>query len=187
MPEISENIKKEANEIIQDRQSAYKFIVKTDKYYASKISSSDSYRILKWYEIYLSTNTTITQYFKTHKKQGVIKDIAIFEINIDKDILKKKIKQRTLDMIKNGLIDEVCNLEKKYTRAPKSMKSIGIKESLDYLDGKLSLKELPQIITLKTMQLAKRQSTFNKNQFKNIKRDNLQNIFEAISCLLQNN
>jgi tRNA dimethylallyltransferase len=69
-------------------------------------------------------------------------------------------------MIKCGLIDEVFYLEKNYTRLPNSMKAIGIKEVLDYLDGKHTKKEMKEKIVTHTAQLAKRQRTFNTSQFK---------------------
>ena len=48
------------------------------------------------------------------------------------------------------------------------MASIGIVETLEYLDGKLSKEELAQKIILNTTKLAKRQNTFNKGQFTNL-------------------
>jgi tRNA dimethylallyltransferase len=71
-------------------------------------------------------------------------------------------------MLKSGLIDEICYLEKKYSRTPNSMNAIGIKETLAYLDGIYNLSELKEKIITNTMQLAKKQTTFNKTQFSNV-------------------
>ena len=71
-------------------------------------------------------------------------------------------------MVKEGLIDEIIYLEKKYTRSPNCMASIGIVETLEYLDGKLNKEELENKIILNTTKLAKRQNTFNKGQFHNV-------------------
>ena len=46
------------------------------------------------------------------------------------------------------------------------MSSIGILETLEYLDGKINKKQLEEKIALNTTKLAKRQNTFNKGQFK---------------------
>lgn len=70
-------------------------------------------------------------------------------------------------MIKSGLIDETIYLEKKYTRGPNCMSSIGIVETLEYLDGKIDKKSLEDKIIQNTLKLAKRQNTFNKGQFTN--------------------
>jgi len=70
-------------------------------------------------------------------------------------------------MLEAGVIEEVFALEKRYSRAPAPMKAIGIKETLDYLDGKLTLDQLHEQISTHTAQLAKRQQTFNLSQFPN--------------------
>ena len=67
-------------------------------------------------------------------------------------------------MIQRGIVDEVFYLESKYKRKINPMKAIGIKESLDFLDGRLNLKELEEKIVINTAKLAKRQITFNKTQ-----------------------
>ena len=72
---------------------------------------------------------------------------------------------RTQKMIDKGLIDEVFYLESRYSRSPKPMKAIGVVETLSYLDGKISLDKLKELITIHTAQLAKRQETFNNSQF----------------------
>jgi tRNA dimethylallyltransferase len=73
-----------------------------------------------------------------------------------------------MKMLQMGLIDEVCRLEQKYTRAPHSMGAIGILEVLDYLDAKTTQEEMLELISIHTAQLAKRQQTFNRTQFKNV-------------------
>ncbi|MEJ5168216.1 MAG: tRNA dimethylallyltransferase, partial [Arcobacteraceae bacterium] len=85
-------------------------------------------------------------------------------IEWDVEILRQRIFLRTQKMIKNGLIEEVIGLEKKYNRNLNSMKSIGIIEVLDYLDAKVAKKDLCELISTHTAQLAKRQRTFNKTQ-----------------------
>jgi tRNA dimethylallyltransferase len=82
-------------------------------------------------------------------------------------------------MIKQGLIDEVFYLEKKYGRDHIAMKSIGIVETLQYLDGQLPKNRLVEQISTHTLQLAKRQITFNKSQFKSAE-INIKNILKKI-------
>jgi len=162
MPKIEENIKKEA------KKKDYNFLKKIDKVYASKISSNDTYRIQKGIEIYLATNLPPTLYFKQNPPKPIIKNIPIFEIQIDRKTLKERIKKRTQKMFEIGLIDEVAFLEKKYKdRRLPALKAIGIKEVLDYFNGKFTLNELKEKIITNTSRLAKRQQTFNKTQFPN--------------------
>ena len=160
MPEITDQIKKEAKKL------NYEFLTKIDPVFASKISSNDSYRIQKGIEIYLATNLPPSQYFKKHPPIPVLPQIPIFEIAVDRDTLRKRIKKRTEKMFEKGLIDEVAYLERKYLdRRLPALKAIGIKEVLDYFNGRYSIEGLKEKIITNTARLAKRQQIFNKTQF----------------------
>lgn len=153
---------------LKNLKNSYNFIEKEDPLYAKKISYHDSYRIGKWYEIYLESGLVASEYFTKNQKEAVLKDIPVYDIMIDRELLRERILQRTAIMIEQGAIDEVFALEKKYTRTPSPMKAIGIVECLSYLDGKIDKKELHNLISIHTAQLAKRQETFNKSQFPNV-------------------
>ncbi|MFW2565092.1 tRNA (adenosine(37)-N6)-dimethylallyltransferase MiaA [Aliarcobacter butzleri] len=144
---------------------AYDLLYSLDEMYMKKIEKNDKYRVEKAYAIYKQTGLTPTLYFEKNPKIPLAKDLKIFEILWEKEELKKRVASRTNTMIKSGLIDEIIYLERKYTRAPNCMSSIGIVETFEYLDGKLSKEELEEKISQNTMKLAKRQNTFNKGQF----------------------
>ncbi len=188
MPKINENTKFTVQERLKDLARAYEHLNSIDPLYMSKIKPNDRYRIEKALELYLQTDIIPSKYFKDNPPRPTITaSLPIYEIQIDRDILRNKIKQRTIKMIENGLIDEVKMLEAKYTRIPNPMKSIGIKETLEFLDGKLTKDELIEQISTHTAQLAKRQTTFNRTQFSDktmIKNDEIE-AFEKIfsNCL----
>ncbi len=181
MPKISTNIKLKVQETLLDLAQAYEYLNSIDPFYMAKIKPNDRYRIEKALEIYWQTNTIPSKYFKDNPPQSIITaPLPIYEIQIDRDILRNKIKQRTIKMIEDGLIDEVKMLEDKYTREPNPMKSIGIKETLEFLDGKLSKDELIEQISIHTAQLAKRQTTFNRTQFNEKKIMGTKDIYKEI-------
>ena len=164
MPKITEEIKQKAKRL------SFEDLEKIDKTYASKISRNDTYRIQKGLEIFLATNLPPTKYFELNPPKPILGNIKIFEIEIDRETLRKRIALRTQKMFEMGLIDEVAYLEKKYKdRRLPALKAIGVKEVLDYFDGKYDLKTLKEKIITNTARLAKRQQTFNKTQFKTIK------------------
>ena len=156
---------------------AYDLLYEIDKDYMRKIEKNDRYRIEKAYAIYKQTGLIPSEYFEKNQKNPIAKDLKIFEILWDKEELRNRISKRTKIMINSGLIDEVIFLEKKYTRAPNCMASIGIIETLEYLDGKLTKQELEEKISANTAKLAKRQNTFNKGQFL----DKTSNIIENLN------
>jgi tRNA dimethylallyltransferase len=181
MPNISEEIKKEASKL------NYDFLKKIDPSFASKISPNDTYRIQKGIEIFLATSIPPSLYFKQNPPIPVISDIPIFEISVDRHILRERIKKRTEKMFKEGLIEEVAYLEKKYRdRRLPALKAIGIKEVLDYFNGKYDLQTLKEKIITNTARLAKRQRTFNKTQFKNKTSAPLEKLEEIILKEIKN-
>jgi len=160
MPEISEEIKKEAKKL------NYRFLERIDPAFASNISCNDTYRIQKGIEIYLATNTPPSLYFQQNPKKPILPKLKIYEIAVDRTKLRERIIKRTDKMFKEGLIDEAAFLERRYKdRRLSSLKAIGIKEVLDYFNGRYDLKTLKEKIVTNTARLAKRQQTFNKTQF----------------------
>lgn len=145
----------------------YKLLHDIDPKYMEKIASTDQYRIKKAYSIYKQSSYSPSKYFELNPKEPIAKNIKIFEIFWDREELRQRINLRTSLMIKEGIIDEVIFLEKKYGRDANCMASIGIIETLEFLDGKIDKKQLEEKIALNTAKLAKRQNTFNKGQFKN--------------------
>lgn len=164
---LSKQTKAKVTQVMQNTHEAFKQLASLDPQYAAKISDADRYRIEKWYEIYIESGEIATNYFSNHQKNSIINTIEIFEIATEREVLRERIDLRTTQMIETGVIDEVFGLEKKYGRAPNPMGAIGIKETLQYLDGHITKTKLHELICIHTAQLAKRQETFNKSQFPN--------------------
>lgn len=177
LPSISDTTKKETEAHLQDLQKTYTWLNSLDHDYMSNIASTDSYRIEKSLNIYLETTLTPTAYFQQYPPIATIKEpLPIYQIIWDKAPLRKRIALRTKLMLNDGLIDEICMLEKKYTRTPNCMKSIGIKETLAYLDGVYDKKMLVEKITTNTARLAKRQNTFNNSQFEGVVKGSMKEL-----------
>ncbi len=132
----------------------------------NKIDINDSYRIEKLLERLISKEKTSQCNFNGLYNEKKFKIYILFIDIHDRELLKESIKKRTLEMINKGLIDEVEQLKKKFILSEKnqSMKAIGYKETLKYIDKKISKDELLSLITVSTQQLAKRQMTW-KNKF----------------------
>jgi len=181
---VTPKISDETNARVKNEMNTLAFLHEKlnllDPIYMQKIASTDRYRIEKVAQIYFETGMVPSEYFSQNKAVGKLQNLPIYEIQTDPDILRNRIQLRTKMMLEDGLIDEVIALEKEYTRAPNCMNSIGISEVFDYLDSKITKKELEELISIHTAQLAKRQRTFNKSQFKNVQKTPLNIIEELI-------
>ena len=177
LPSISQKNRKKTQQCLLDVKQAYEMLYDMDSHYMGHVEPQDRYRIEKALNIYFETSLTPTQYFReTPPVPAIIEPLPIYQIVWDKAMLRERIALRTTMMLNDGLIDEICRLEKKYTRAPNSMKSIGIKETLAYLDGAYDKKMLVEKITTNTARLAKRQTTFNNSQFENVIKGSLEEL-----------
>ncbi len=183
-PNISDEVMQRVETMLQNLPKAYTYLQKKDSIYMQNIAPNDRYRIEKALLIHEASGKTPSEWFALNPPKPVIENLDIYEIAVARDVLRERIRKRTKKMLANGLIDEVCYLEWKYTREPNPMKAIGIVETLDYLDGKLNKAELEEHIVIHTAQLAKRQQTFNKNQFEkktSLPLEELQERFAGLS------
>ncbi len=166
LPEMSDALKLHVKTLLQDLPRAYEELLAVDTEYIQRISPVDRYRIEKMLLIYKASNMAPSQWFKEHPAKPVIADLPLFEIEVSREVLRERIVKRTHQMIAQGLIDEVARLEQQYTREPHAMKAIGISEVLAFFDGHCSKETMIENIINHTAQLAKRQQTFNRSQFK---------------------
>ena len=183
LPEITSQTQRIVERKLQNLEECYELLSSLDSAYMQKIAPNDRYRIEKALLIYEASKLTPSKWFQAHPPQPVIANLPVFNIDVEREVLRKRITLRTQKMYDMGLIDEVCYLEQKYTRSPHPMGAIGIVEVLEYLDAKVSKEEMLQNITTHTAQLAKRQQTFNRTQFGDITSAKLEDL-EAI--ILQN-
>jgi tRNA dimethylallyltransferase len=180
LPPVSNDTKSKVENMLEDLKNSYEFISNLDSSYMQNIKSNDKYRIQKALELYFTTNQIPSSYFKQNPKTPLAPNMPIFEIIWPRDILRQRIAKRTKIMIDAGIINEVIYLEKKYTRAPICMSTIGIAETLDYLDSKITKEQLEERISTNTARLAKQQRTFNNGQFEHINQFELSEIKEQI-------
>lgn len=83
------------------------------------------------------------------------------QINIKKDEIIKRIRNRTNNMIKLGLIDETLGVLKLgYKKDAPGLCMIGYKESIEFIEHKLTHEELIEKINKNTINLLKRQITY---------------------------
>jgi len=185
VPSISSNAHQQTKSLLQNLSEAYAFLESIDPATAQKLDSSDRYRIEKMLDIYFETSFPPTEWFNSHPPKPFIENCPVVDLKLERDLLRERIALRTYKMIQSGLIDEVCMLERNYGRSPNSMKAIGIIETLEYLDGKISLDSMKELITTHTSQLAKRQQTFNANQFHLAASGTKEAIYATAQSLLQ--
>ncbi len=136
---------------------------KIDKESAKNIHANDQQRIKRSLEIYMLTGKTHTELKENSLNPFQNRDFLNFAIvPEDKKLFKKNLKERFLKMLDEGLIEETKYLIDNFSKNTKVLGSVGYKQIVDHLDGKISKEEMIEKATNANYQLSKRQITWLK-------------------------
>ena len=168
-------------------QLLYEEAKKIDPIAVEKISNNDKKRIIRILEIYNSTGKNKTEQEQESRKKAIKYDYKVFALNMERAILYERINKRVDIMIRQGLIEEVKNILKKYNEFPTAMQAIGYKEIVEYLKGYLTKQDAIDKIKQESRRYAKRQITWFK-KIENVKwldgldkeQDNINIIMEEV-------
>ena len=118
----------------------------------------------------------------TGKRKGEELNNIYFVIDIDKEILKERVRVRIEKMFMNGLLEENISLLKKgYSYLDKGMNSIGYIEFKKYFEGDISLEEVKEQIFRNTISYIKRQRTWFKRNKGSIWTDSYEQVLSRAS------
>lgn len=148
---LRENLEKLSEE--KGNDYLYQMLLEKDKVMAEKTDKNNTVRLVRALEIALSDG---------QKQTGNVDiDYLIFALVKDRAVLYDAINKRVDTMLANGLIDEVKSLKQKgLTAQNQSMRAIGYKEVLSYLDGEIDYDRMVEILKQHSRNYAKRQLTF---------------------------
>ncbi len=127
------------------------------------LHSNDHYRIGRALELKRAFNLKASDIKQNQQKKIV--DVTRFlkvGVDLDKDILKKRIEARAQKMLASGLIEETEFFLKQGFSEWAPLNSVGYKETKDYLQGRLSKENLAAEIAASTNKLIKKQRTWFK-------------------------
>ena len=143
----------------------YKKLIKLDPKVKSKFDPNDTQRSIRAFEI--KTHTKISMYDWLNKTKPIFNESVFlkFYVNFERSKLIKRIQKRAENMIKKGGIQEVVKFNKLRIKKDKSInKVIGIDELTKYLNNQIKLKQAKELITIKTRQYAKKQTTWARSR-----------------------
>ena len=137
----------------------WSMLEKVDKQASIKISPNDSRRVIRALEVNKLTGIPMSQ--QVTKSSSSRQDVSILGLTAPRECVRKRIDDRVDNMFQSGLIREVEGLlSEGYSPSLNAFKALGYKETISYLNGSLSKKELIEWIKTTTKQFAKRQMTW---------------------------
>lgn len=165
--------------------AAYEELLKQDPEIKRTVHANDHYRILRSLqalELYGSSWSKLNQE-KRKREFSRFPKFYYFCCRREREELRKVIQVRTQKMLTAGLKAEVEGLlAKGVSPECKAMTSVGYKQVLEVLQGKLAEEKLEEMIVQETAKLAKRQMTWfrGEKQIWWLDEPFLQNILKAL-------
>ena len=138
---------------------------KVDPESAEAIHENNIKRVIRALEFYKLTGKKISEHNEEQRERQSPYNFAYFVLNDEREHLYRRIEQRIDQMMEAGLVEEVRKLKEMGCHQEMvSMKGLGYKEILDYLDGTYTLPEAVEILKRDTRHFAKRQITWFKRE-----------------------
>ena len=136
----------------------YQVLQQVDPLGATKIHANDQIRTLRSLEVFYVTGQPLSS------QQGEQPpDYPIVQIGLDcedLDAYRKLVSDRTEQMLQDGWLDEIRDLQTRYGKDLPLLRTLGYGEMSDYLANKTDLETAKSLTVTHTCQFAKRQRTW---------------------------
>ena len=156
---LEEMARREGNDVL------HQMLKDADAPSAEKIHPNNVKKVIRALEFYHLTGKKISLHNEEERKKESPYQSAYFVLNDERSRLYERIDARVDQMLEDGLVEEVRALKSRgCNRNMTSMKGLGYKEILAYLDGETTLEEAVRILKRDTRHFAKRQITWFKRE-----------------------
>ncbi|MBR5337332.1 MAG: tRNA (adenosine(37)-N6)-dimethylallyltransferase MiaA [Lachnospiraceae bacterium] len=147
-------------------EALHRLLGEVDPASAESIHFHNVKRVIRALEFHHLTGKTISRHNEQERNNTSPYNHAYFVLNDNRDRLYKRIEDRIDEMVSGGLVEEVsCLKDRGLTKDHVSMKGLGYKEIMAYLEGECSLEEAIYTLKRDTRHFAKRQLTwFNRER-----------------------
>ncbi|MDH5424743.1 MAG: tRNA (adenosine(37)-N6)-dimethylallyltransferase MiaA [Gammaproteobacteria bacterium] len=169
LPSADQVVRKklEAEALNLGRDAMHDRLMQVDPVAAERIHKNDPQRIQRALEIYEITGRPMSALWAEQESEKLnYQLIKIVLFPQDRSVLHQRIETRFKKMLEQGFLQEVEDL-KKYNDVSldlSSMRSVGYRQALEYLEGQYDYPEMIDRGVFATRQLAKRQITWLRKE-----------------------
>lgn len=180
-PELRNRLKK--IETTKGKEHLHKLLQRVDRESSRKVPAADSYRVQRALEIYFQTGKKRSDIQQPEERFSAVK---LF-LDPSPDELKQRILKRTELLFERRWIDEVRELLVRYPgfESMPASASLGYREIIHFLQGKISLEDCKDQIFRKTWQYARRQRTWFRNQDQFLSVESSEKLQKVVDSVLQ--
>jgi tRNA dimethylallyltransferase len=166
-PQRSEGLRDRLRERANIRGPNYlhRILTRLDHAAAEKIHANDAPKLIRAIEVCLASRQKMTTLWH-QRGRDPLKGFRILRFGLDPDrqTLYSRINLRAQQMFENGLVEETKRLIEKYGDAAGPLSSLGYKQAVQFLEGKLSREQALHAAQQAHRNYAKRQMTWFRRE-----------------------
>ena len=143
----------------------HRLLRRLDTASAQRIHPNDAPKLIRAIEVCLRAQAPMSSLWQKGREALAGYDVLRIGLAPPREELYERIRRRADNMFSEGLVDEVERLlAKGCSRRARAFGSLGYKQALDYMDGKLPLDQAIDITGKLTRRFAKRQQTWFRRE-----------------------
>ena len=164
IPPVSEDVRERCEKMLAEEglESLFKKVQEVDPDSAQTILPQDRQRLLRALEVSMQTGRKFSE-IRNDRKGGVGR-VKTFWLDRERTTLYANIDKRVLQMVEDGWKEEVEALLERVPLDAPAWQSLGYKEWISCIQGKMSEKEVIETVQQGTRRYAKRQITCFRHQ-----------------------
>ena len=164
IPPVSEDVRERCEKMLAEEglESLFKKVQEVDPDSAQTILPQDRQRLLRALEVSMQTGRKFSE-IRNDRKGGVGR-VKTFWLDRERTTLYANIDKRVLQMVEDGWKEEVEALLERVPLDAPAWQSLGYKEWMSCIQGKMSEKEVIETVQQGTRRYAKRQITWFRHQ-----------------------
>lgn len=164
IPPVSEDVRERCEKMLAEEglESLFKKVQEVDPDSAQTILPQDRQRLLRALEVSMQTGRKFSE-IRNDRKGGVGR-VKTFWLDRERTTLYANIDKRVLQMVEDGWKEEVDALLERVPLDAPAWQSLGYKEWISCIQGKMSEKEVIETVQQGTRRYAKRQITWFRHQ-----------------------
>ena len=159
VPPADEKLRIKLKEL--SKKQLFEKLKKIDPAASIRINPNDLVRVIRAIEVFHLTGVPFSEHQKKHGFNEDVYDCLKICVTKTRQSLYKAIEHRVNKMLEQGFLEEVkALLGKGYSPTDKPLQSIGYKQMIEHIAGRLSFKEAVSQMKMQSKRLAKRQLTW---------------------------
>jgi len=142
------------------RETLHRLLARVDAESAAALMPRDMGRIIRAYEVYYLTGKTMTWW--QDQPRDALSGFRCLKLALQwpRETLYHRINQRVQWMFDHGLVEETRALCDRYSSSAQAFKAIGYRQTLDWLEGGMTMEQAVEDTCRESRRYAKRQLTW---------------------------